>query len=229
MNRLALVAPSLLWLVLAAGCTVGGGVPATRVVPQASEPEILCSVDVARALAYFRRLRGMSPAELKGELAERQAAYAQDPSSPNRMQLVLVLVLPGGPGRNELGALSLLEASDVAGADDLCLLLRVLLESSAEREHRLATSVRELREQRQRAATLEHELREAQARGRALEQRLAAQQRSLLKEREHALEVDRQLEALRNIERSLEARRGSGGPPARPSDENGQGQSPAGR
>ena len=222
----------LIVLAALAGCATG--VPSVAGRPDAPDPaQGPCASEVAGALAYFRQLRAMPRPELQRELERRRAAYGADPSPANRMQLALLLALPGGPAEDEPSAIALFRSfQDVAsdpGMRDLCQLLEVLLAAATEREARLQAVLDELREKRQRVAALERELKQSTAHVRDLEQRVTGLQRSLAREHAEAATLHQQLEELRNIERSLEARR-AGAPQVRSSDgESEQGKSPAGR
>ena len=79
-----------------------------------------------------------------------------------------------------------------------------------------------------RVAALERDLKQATMHAKELEQRVVVLQRGLVREHAEVLTLQQQLDELRNIERSLEARRGSA-LPVRPHDDSEQGQSPPGR
>lgn len=213
------------------GCASGSasGLPPGSAAGSATE---VCTTDVAEALAYFTRVRGMPKSELARELERRRAAYAADPSPTHRMQLALLLAMPGGPAEDERRAVALLqgqrtEALD-AGVRDLCQLLEVLLSAAIERESRLHAALEDQKEKRQRIAGLERDLKQSLAHGRELELRLLSVQRALAREQGEAATRQRQLEELRKIESSLESRRGA---PlsVRTPDEPEQGQSPTSR
>jgi len=221
----------LIALVVLTGCATTASLPAAR--PESvGQVKQACPAEVAQALGYFRRLREMPRPQLASELDQRRSAYAADPSPTNRMQLALLLAMPGGPAQDESTAIALLKGYRAETADegvqDLCQLLEVLLTSTTHQEDRLQASLEELKEKRQRIAALERDLKQSTTRGKELEQRVIALQRSLAREHAEALTLQQQLDELRNIERSLEARRG-GALPVRPHDESEQGQSPAGR
>jgi DNA repair exonuclease SbcCD ATPase subunit len=214
-----------------AGCASTGSEPMAR--PEAvGQLKQVCPADVSQALGYFRRLREMPRPELARELEQRRSAYAADPSPLNRMQLALLLAMPGGPAEDESTAIALLKGHRAEAADegvrDLCQLIEVLLASTNRREDRLQALQEELKDRRQRVAALERDLKQATTHAKELEQRVVVLQRGLVREHAEVLTLQQQLDELRNIERSLEARRGSA-LPVRPHDDSEQGQSPPGR
>ncbi len=213
------------------GCVSGPAPGLSSGSPAGPAPDV-CTADVAHALAYFSRVRGLPKAELARELERRRAAYAADPSPTHRMQLALLLAMPGGPAEDERRALTLLqgqrsEAVD-AGVRDLCQLLEVLLSAAIDREYRLNAALEDQKERRQRIAGLERDLKQSLAHGRDLEQRVLSLQRALAREQSEAATRQRQLEELRKIESTLESRRGAP-VSVRPPDEPEQGQSPPSR
>ena len=222
-----------------AGCAAGGGPIPSPVVPEVLRGEV-CSEDVADALAYFARLRAMKRPELQKELERLRAASTAEPSSEQRMQLALLLTLPGGPAPDERRAMALFQGERARATQpevrQLCQLLEVLLGSALERDARLQAAAEEQKENRQRVATLERDLKQAQSRGRELEQRMLYLHRLLAREQTEGAERQRQLEELRKIESSLESRgvlpaaapASPTNPVPRP-DEPEQRQSPAGR
>lgn len=222
-----------------AGCAAGGGPILSPVVPEVLPGEV-CSEDVADALAYFARLRAMKRPELQKELERLRAASTAEPSSEQRIQLALLLALPGGPAPDERRAMVLLQGERARTTQpevrQLCQLLEVLLGSALERDARLQAAAAEQKEHRQRVATLEHDLKQAQSHGRELEQRMLYLHRLLAREQTEGAERQRQLEELRKIESSLESRGvlpavGPASPtnPVPRPDEPEQRQSPAGR
>jgi hypothetical protein len=197
----------------------------------APAPEV-CTTDVAEALAYFSRVRALPRSELARELELRRAAYVADPTPTHRMQLALLLAMPGGPAADERRAVALLQGqrgeSVDAGVRDLCQLLEVLLSAAIERESRLQGALEDQKDKRQRIGALERDLKQSQTQMRDLEARVLVLQRALAREQAAAATRQRQLEELRKIESSLESRRGA---PlsVQPPDEPEQGQSPSGR
>jgi hypothetical protein len=217
--------------VLGGGCA-SGPVPGLSAGSNTLPTAEVCSAEVAQALAYFSRLRGLPRAELARELERSRAAYAADPSPAHRLRLALLLAMPGGPAEDERRAVALLQGQRSQASDaslrDLCQLLEVLLAAEIERESRLQALLDDQKEKRQRIAGLERDLKQALGHGRDQELRVLALQRALAREQAEAATRQRQLEELRKIESSLESRRGA---PlsVRPPDEPEQGQNPPGR
>lgn len=89
--------------------------PAARAEPPApvAEPAprlgLLPPTDLDRALAYYEHLRRSKPADLPKEQEAARQAFGASKSDLNRVRYALAQSLPGAPGRNDEAAQALLE------------------------------------------------------------------------------------------------------------------------
>lgn len=89
--------------------------PAARAEPPApvAEPAprlgVLPPTDLDRALAYYEHLRRSKPADLPKEQEAARQAFGASKSDLNRVRYALAQSLPGTPGRNDEAAQALLE------------------------------------------------------------------------------------------------------------------------
>lgn len=65
--------------------------------------------DIERALKYYERVIKLKGPELSGELEAARRKFEQEKSDLNRVELAMVLALPGAPFRDEHAALALLQ------------------------------------------------------------------------------------------------------------------------
>lgn len=89
--------------------------PAARAEPPApvAEPAprlgVLPPTDLDRALAYYEHLRRSKPGDLPKEQEAARQAFGASKSDLNRVRYALAQSLPGTPGRNDEAAQALLE------------------------------------------------------------------------------------------------------------------------
>lgn len=152
-------------------------------------------------LAYYRRLINLSPEDLRREYATVQAAHDSSPTAENRMKLVMALLVPDAPWKDDAQALKLLAAEPaLQGAKDgprgdLAILLDRLV---SERIRLLREESRKLEAAQQKIASLREEHRKMEA----MKQKLEAMNEECTK----AEALQKKLEGLREIDRDLRKR-----------------------
>ncbi len=159
--------------------------PATAETLQASEP-----------LAYYRRLIEMAPDDLRREYVAVQAANDTAPDAANRMKLVMLLLVPDAPWKDDAAVLRLLAADLAIGTQgsrsDLVILLDRLV---GERVRLLREEAKKLDAAQQKIAALREENRKAEA----MRQKLEAVNEECMK----AETLRKKLEGLREIDRDM--------------------------
>jgi hypothetical protein len=162
----------------------------TNGASQASEP-----------LAYYRQLIDMNPEDLRREYATVQAAYDSSPTAANRIKLVMALLVPDAPWKDDSQALKLLTAEPVmqggkqGSRGDLVVLLDRLV---SERVRLLRDETRKLEAAQQKLTSLREEHRKVEA----MKQKLEAMNEECTK----AEALQKKLEGLREIDRNLRKR-----------------------
>lgn len=163
----------------------------------------------AYLLEYFHRIGNLSGAALRQEQQRAEDAFARDPSLLNRMQLVLLLSLPQSPWENDARALSLLHgASFPVGVQN---------EKLADFVHLLDSMLtdRELQDKRMDALRAEYKrlgdrydglAAERAADRRKMDERYALTEQKLKAEQKRADTAEKQLQAVKNMERALNRR-----------------------
>lgn len=182
---------------MAAGCgtvlTPGStSAPSPSELRQASDP-----------LTYFRLLLQMAPDEQRSEHQAALARHDANSTDENRIRLVLTLLIPEAPWRDDAWVSRLLaaDASLQPGTQnpygDLAFLLERLL---GERMRLLREESRKLEAAQQRMASLREENRKLEA----LKQKMDAMNEECRK----AEDLQKKLEGLREIDRELRKRPG---------------------
>lgn len=192
--RLWYLLPAML-VASAAGCGSLAPLPVCPACPSSAAP----ATETGRAgepLAYYRRLIEMAPEELRREYLAVQAANDAAPDAANRMKLVMLLLVPDAPWKDDAAALRLL-AADLAietqgSRSDLVILLDRLV---GERVRLLREEARKLDAAQQKIAALREENRKAEA----VRQKLEAVNEECMK----AEALRKKLEGLREIDRDM--------------------------
>lgn len=152
-------------------------------------------------LAYYHRLTQMAPDEQRREYATIQAGHDKAPTDDTRIRLVLALLVPDAPWRDDAQALKLLAADPSlqqgkqSPRGDLAFLLDRLV---SERMRLLREENRKLELTQQKMAALREEHRKMEA----LKQKLEAMNEDCSK----AEALQKKLEGLREIDRDLRKR-----------------------
>lgn len=161
--------PAILAMVLIAGCT---GIPSA---PDEAQ-------EVAGMLAHFELLATLKPEEQRREFSAAQTAHERAPNDTTRLNLVLVMLLPRAPWRDDARVQSLLGGVETTSGDRRSArhdLAQFLLRLVAERH-------RTQRDEQRKAEQLAHQLRE---------------------ERRKAEEIQQKIDSLRAIDRETYIRR----------------------
>lgn len=148
-------------------------------------------------LEEYRRVHGWSAAETETGVKERESLHAQAPSGTSRLRLALALGFGKGGAIDTGRALQLLDETartaathsyEALFAEVFAGILRARLQSES------------------RASAAEARAGAAEAKASAAETKLNALNRQLEGERERAAELEKKLEALKSIEKSLRKR-----------------------
>ncbi|HEX4984514.1 MAG TPA: hypothetical protein VFV71_00450 [Burkholderiales bacterium] len=129
--------------------------------------------DAERFASYCDRVLPMKGAELSAELDRARTAFDADKSELNRLQLALVLSLPGTPWRDDAAAVALLSplvrdgAREGSGLRPLAMWLQAHLVESHRTEEALQLQNARLKDEQRRAEVL-------QQKADALQQKLEA-------------------------------------------------------
>lgn len=128
---------------------------------------------VGGLLAYYRRLAALPPDIQNREFDDAVAAYEKTPDDDNRLRLVMALLVPQAPWRDDARALRLLgmveataDSLQTAPRRDLAAVLASLvgdrLHLQREERHRCEVAQQQksnaLREERRKAEALQHKL-----------------------------------------------------------------------
>jgi hypothetical protein len=187
-----------------AGCMGGLGgsnIRQTETLPPVDRAAV-SAASLSRQLVVLQRLIQGAPAEQAEILASAKHAYDTAPTSSNELAYALVLATPGHPGFDASHAEQLLR--------DALATPETLLPS----ERAMAVITMRTTE-RQLALTAENQLLQVQAernagdgvRSAALDRKLAGEQEENAKLRKELDEAQAKLDAITNIERSLNARK----------------------
>jgi hypothetical protein len=141
-----------------------------------------------------------APEEQRRRLAQAQQMYASVPDDVNRLRLAALLVTLPPPWRDDARAASLLEPLATQRPQTPVAELASMLAASVAERQRLA---RELRAAAARAQAAESRVETAESRVAAAESRVAAAERREEAAAERAGRLQRQLDALKAIERSI--------------------------
>lgn len=154
----------LIFFAAMAGCQTTQDIPVSREPPRYQIAVEQPHKDIVRALKYYEQLLNMKPPELVGELDKKRHSFEQDRSDFNRLQLAMLLSLPGTDFRDDSAAIELLQnlANDRKGDNSslrpLALLLYAGLAELRRADETLQQQATRLKEEQRRADALQSKL-----------------------------------------------------------------------
>ncbi|MEW6613527.1 hypothetical protein RG903_01140 [Thermithiobacillus tepidarius DSM 3134] len=187
-----------------------GGCAGLQPAPSVQQRIFEQNKDPATYLDYFNRIRTLSPEELKLEYVLAESSFLKTGSTADRLRLVLVLMLPGTPFQDSDRAAALLngaflpEATQSRELANFVKFLETVTAEASRQEKRISGLRAENRRLAERVEALNSD---RAAEKKKQEERYDALEQKLKLEQKRAENAEKQLEALKNIEKSLIQRR----------------------